>query len=131
MLSVATAHTAAHGDRLICCTCGLGNVALSPNSTCTTCCGLVVQFVCLAGLLTDSSTISTINDDIYDALGIVLLMSNNVAYTIAMLHLHTAATVWSSKRVSVTRIKFIDVISCGADRYREINKIICLKEPVI
>jgi len=32
-----------------------------------------------------------------------------VASAVAMLHLHTAATVRSSKRVSVTRTKFVDV----------------------
>jgi len=45
----------------------------------------------------------------------------NVASAVAMLYLHTAATVCSFKRVSVTKTKFLYVIDCGADKY-QINK---------
>jgi len=45
-----------------------------------------------------------------------------VASAVAMLRLHTAATMCSSKRVSVTRIKFLDVISCGASHYQTRNQ---------
>jgi len=45
--------------------------------------------------------------------------TTNVASTVIMLHLHTAATaatVRSSERVSVTKTIFLKVISRGADQ---------------
>jgi len=50
-----------------------------------------------------------------------------VASAVAMLYLHDAATERSSKRASVTNTKFLDAISCSADRYQSINKIWCAK----
>jgi len=48
----------------------------------------------------------------------------NVAPAVAVLwgdYLHATATVRLSKRVSITKTKFLDVISYGADQY-QINK---------
>jgi len=49
--------------------------------------------------------------------------TTDVASAVDMLHLFTAATLRSSKRVSVTKTKFLDVISCGVDRYQKTYKI--------
>jgi len=96
--------------------------SLSPNSTCTICCGFVVQFLFLTGPLTNISTILATYDDNFDVLA--ACCTTDVTSAVAMLYLHTAATVRSYKRVSVTRIKFIDVFSCiPLTSYEKINKI--------
>jgi len=54
--------------------------------------------------------------------------TNSAASAVAMLHLHTAATVCSSKRESIAKTKFLDVISCDADHYlkrKSIYDLIC------
>jgi len=69
-------------------------VPISPNSTSTICCGFaVVQFVFMTGLLTNISTILATLDDNFDVLA--ACSTTNVASAVAMLHLHTAATVCS------------------------------------
>jgi len=85
------------------------------------CCRLVVQFVFLTGLLTNTSTILATHDENFDVLAACCTI--NVASATAMLYLDIAAIVCSTKRVSVTRIKFLDVISYGADHCQKKNKI--------
>jgi len=48
-----------------------------------------------------------------------VILLNYVASAVAVLHLNTAATVCSFKLVSVTKAKFLDVISRGADSYQK------------
>jgi len=66
------------------------------------CCGLcTVRFVFFTDLLTNISTIFATQDDNFDILDACCTI--DVASAVSVLHLHIAATVCSSKRVSVTK----------------------------
>jgi len=62
------------------------------------------------------------HNDIFD-----VLAAGSATNAVATLYLHSAATVCASKRVSVTRTKFLEVISCSADHFQKLIKM-CPRE---